>query len=135
MPNFMSFLKVFGFEERFFWPRAFGASAVNFCCYQYEPDSSSLPSPFKSAATWKTSSSEFCLKHTGFERISKSTLVTQSLRLLPESVKVWRAKSWIKELPLYLDESPFVDVLFSTDAQSEIKLKTSLAIHSFNQYY
>ena len=123
MPNF---LKAAGFEECFLQSWAYGASVVNLCRSQCKPDSRSLQAPCKCAVTWKRSLSEL--------RGSPNLLWLLRVFWFPESVKkstVTNSKFWINELLLDLDESLYVDFLFSTEAQSVI---TSLAIHSFSQY-
>lgn len=119
----------------FFWSLAFDVSAVNFCCYQCEPDSSSLPSPLQIC----------CYLENKFVRIlPKIHRLWEDLQiysgcsvfwLFPESAVVYndkfQTKLWINELLLCLDESPYIVFILRTDTQSQT---TSLPIHSFNNY-
>lgn len=99
-------VKVAGFLEFFFWSLAFGVSAVNLCCCQCELTLAASHPTSNLLLLGKQVGSELCLKHTGFETISKSILVTQSFLCIPGIVMVcsykFQTKFWINEFVLYL---------------------------------
>ena len=113
----------------------FGVSAVNFCDYQWEPESSSRQ-PLKICC---------CLQHKFVRILPKTHRLWEDRQLYIVGVQAstyflnlfevcsykFQNKFRINELLLYLDKSLYIVFIFKTDTQSEI---TSLLIHLSNKY-